>query len=185
MANYCSNYIAIQGNKEDINTLHERIEKSLDNDFVCFTKLLQKDEIKDYYTELGTRWFCVDLDKTDEETLTITGDSAWSPALPLFTTLSKEFPKLHIEYDYEEGGCDFGGWAEISNGECNDNCFKYWEYHSIRDYHLFIMKVFEDELPDVIETSYEPEGTAFFQYLKEDDKKKFLENYQAEIKTRA
>jgi hypothetical protein len=30
-------------------------------------------------------------------------------------------------------GCDFSGWAEIEDGECDDNCFEYWKGIVIRE----------------------------------------------------
>lgn len=37
-------------------------------------------------------------------------------------------------YDYEEIGCDFGGWSEIKNGIIDNKIYSYWEYKFKRDY---------------------------------------------------
>lgn len=46
--------------------------------------------------------------------------TAWSPALELFTEISKQFPTVRIENRYWEEGVAYIGEAFMENGECFD-----------------------------------------------------------------
>lgn len=76
------------------------------------------------------KWFDLDIDFEPEENseeIKISGDSAWCPSLELFTAISKKYTSFKIRYEYEEMGCDFSGWADISEGNCTNNEFTYWK----------------------------------------------------------
>lgn len=87
----------------------------------------------------GTKWdldqqqvFVSTVHKLIGETyqVFITGNTAWSPALPLFETISEQFPTVKIIYKYVEEGNSFMGRAEIENGEIDD------QYSEITSSHL-------------------------------------------------
>lgn len=133
MANNCQNYIEITGNKSQLKKLAKDLE--LDSKSGCDTGYDIYENLRHKYKKnLGddARWFDIDA-SVQEDNISISGDSAWCPCLELFTEISKVFPKLKIKYNYEEMGCDFSGWADIENGDCNDNCFKYWKGIIIRE----------------------------------------------------
>jgi hypothetical protein len=56
--------------------------------------------------------------RPDIRTVKIVFDSAWAPPTPAIQMLAKQFPNTNIYHTYDESGCDFGGWAMYSNGEC-------------------------------------------------------------------
>jgi len=56
--------------------------------------------------------------KPSTRTVRIVFDSAWAPPTPAIQMLAKKFPNTNIYHAYDESGCDFGGWAMYSNGEC-------------------------------------------------------------------
>lgn len=115
MANNCWNNIEIFGSKEELQNLEKFL---LENDY---HSLLEKFGHGD-----NPRWFDM-LITLDDEDMRVSGDSAWCPALELFTDISKLF-KVKMEYYYEESGCDFGGKADISDGNIDDDCLSYEEY---------------------------------------------------------
>lgn len=128
MANNCYNYIQITGEKTEIRE---------------FSEMLQPDTTKgqtniDIYENLCTtfgkyesdsRWFGMDKHELhdDQNEIIISGDSAWVPCLELFTRISKRFTSFQIRYEYDEAGCDFAGYANITDGNCEDNMFSYWK----------------------------------------------------------
>lgn len=124
MANNCYNYITISGEKNEISELKKMLVKTPEqDDFDLYQSLKNSFEIHGD----DARWFDMDVHDSGDEEIIISGDSAWCPSLGLFTEISKKFPSLKIRYEYEEGGCNFAGYAEISEGNCNDNCFSYWK----------------------------------------------------------
>jgi Ferredoxin-like domain in Api92-like protein len=124
MANNCNNYITISGNKTEIKALYDLISDEVTaNGYDKYTSLLS-------VYEKGTndpKWFDIYATLEDENQLTISGDTAWCPALEVFTEISKLNPSFKIHYEYEEGGCDFAGYADIKEGVITDNCFTYWK----------------------------------------------------------
>ena len=140
MANNCWNHIEINGSQEDI----ARFRADLVFDDESYNSLLQ---VFDSEREGDNpRWFEMDIN-FDETYVTFSGDSAWIPALDLFTRISSKYPSFQIRYCYEEQGCNFAGWADIAEGQCSDNIFSYWEgiiaregeeeaYHLITEFEL-------------------------------------------------
>jgi hypothetical protein len=145
MANNCYNDIQIHGSKEDI-----RAFKAL------FTSHNAPIEEGLYFRLLGNfnsniddnaKWFEMRLEKVDECKCVVYGDSAWVPSLDLFTKISERFKSLVIHYEYEEMGCDFAGWADISDGSCSDNCYRYWEgMREMRGEKELINMIIENEI---------------------------------------
>lgn len=121
MANNCWNYIEITGSPEDL--LRFKTDLDLEGDSP-YDSLLER---FDPQRELeNPRWFEIDVIIYDTS-IHIGGGSAWTPALDLFTEISKHYESFKIKYSYEESGSDFAGWADISEGLCSDNCFGYAE----------------------------------------------------------
>ena len=63
--------------------------------------------------EIGNdaRWFDIDFIEADDNEIILSGDSAWSPCLQLFTKISNLYKSFKIHYEYEEQGSDFCGFA--------------------------------------------------------------------------
>lgn len=190
MANNCYNYIHVEGRKEEILKLKNKFSNNLlekdkgrDGGMLDLVSLTNWKEGCDIYKLAGTKWFDVDIEQTDDETLIISGDTAWSPALELFVMLSKEFQALKITYDYEESGCDFGGWAEISNGEIEDNSYTFWEYKFKRDY-SFACEIAVDEIKYLIEDGLESEiqSHSIARHISKKDLKEIVKDIKNKLK---
>jgi hypothetical protein len=177
MANNCYNYITITGEKTEIASfkllLQIEANKGQDNEDIYLN--LQTDFGK---FEKDPRWFNFDVHTADdEETITISGDSAWIPALELFTAISQRFQSFQIRYEYDEMGCDFSGWADISQGECTDNSFAYWEGQiQMHGEEQAFTNVIENEL-ESYESEEELKESDMYLSFSEDKQAEILENY--------
>jgi hypothetical protein len=128
MANNCYNYIVINGSKEEIQSFREVLtsKEGQENGCDIYENLVNEHPKH----QENAKWFDMDihnLEEPAEEEIIISGDSAWNPSLELFGEISKKYPSFKIRYEYEERGCDFAGFAEISEGNVNDNCFSFWK----------------------------------------------------------
>jgi hypothetical protein len=135
MANHCWNWASINGSQESLDLLEKRIEEALSGGEAnslwakTYPILFGKTDVPlSLYDDYGSKWFDIEFDRHGERDATISGDSAWSPVSPLILKLSKEY-NLHIELEYEEPGCDFGGFYECKNGEVlRDETYSYLKY---------------------------------------------------------
>lgn len=190
MANNCYNYVVATGDREQLKALSDKLKAHILNDNVYnhatgmldLWKLTNCKDNEDIYAKAGTKWWDVDIE-TNEDEVIISGDSAWSPALELIQHLSIEFNKLHFEFDYEEAGCDFGGWAEIQNRDLEDNSFTYWEYKFKRDYALAYEQA-RDEIKYFLDDNQadELENHDIKKYMKKKDFDEIVEEFQQELK---
>lgn len=121
MANHCYNYGYFEGSKEDIKKASQAIINAKESDGHLWWETYKKvfgDKYdyssEDVYTEFGSKWFDCDIDFNDHS-MTLSGDSAWSPTLAFFQKICETF-NLSCSADYEEPGMDFGGWWECRNG---------------------------------------------------------------------
>lgn len=172
MANNCNNYITISGNQKDIAAISKLISNAGGNPYRELMRTIKNDELGN-----DAKWFDMGvLDIDDDNEITISGDSAWSPSLELFTKISEMFPNVKIRYEYSEGGCDFAGWADIENGECTDNCFRYYEGLSKINYSDFADQIFMN-VEDFEGTEEDLRAEGFFSYLEDDDKAELISNY--------
>jgi hypothetical protein len=150
MANNCYNYITISGNQDEISELKNMLVKTSEQSNSDLYHVLRNSF--EIHTE-DARWFEMDAQESGQDEIIISGDSAWCPSLGLFTEISNKFKSLQIRYEYEEGGCDFAGFAEINGGICADNCFGYWkgkilinESDAFEEFCLGNLEDYEDEL---------------------------------------
>jgi hypothetical protein len=142
MANHCYNYVSGSGSKEDLTRL-QSIVTALSGDkviggecislwsktyLVFFPQDIKEQEDPeevgfnfDVYDNWGSKWFEATFEIDAEDgSLTISGDSAWSPVLPFFIKLAQEY-KLELEGYYDECGMDFAGMFTITKeGRLND-----------------------------------------------------------------
>jgi hypothetical protein len=159
MANYCYNYARFEGSKEDIKNAAEAITKAMGDESLWWEtyKKVFGDKFdystEDVYAEFGSKWFDCNLDY-NSESMTLSGDSAWSPVIPFYEKLCKTF-NLSCSADYEESGCDFGGWWEFSNGTVTrDETTTFRLYIDINDPGRLFESIMEDVDNGVYE-SYE------------------------------
>jgi hypothetical protein len=74
-------------------------------------------------------------------------------------------------------GNDFSGWADIENGETQDNCFKYWEGQVAMDASNALDNAISNEL-ECYETEEELLDSDMYKAFTEDAQKEILENYK-------
>ena len=60
----------------------------------------------------GTKWDTNDVQVVDEdeESITYSFDTAWSPPEPICAALRDKFPALHISWFYRESGMEIAGY---------------------------------------------------------------------------
>ena len=167
MANNCSNYISITGSSKEIKKLAKEITKE-DAYLILCSKYGKP--------QGGPGWFTFDNVEVDESFITISGDSAWCPALDLFTKISEKYPSIEIEYEYEEGGSDFAGTASISQGICTDNCQTYWKGKVGNDYDHALECAMESL--DGFESEEELMESDMVLAFKEEDQEELLKTYK-------
>jgi len=138
MANHCYNEIILEGNKESIKELRDRLTDTYDKfnylngwcDYVLkvrdgFDYNFDEDKRDHYF--YGSRWFEFEVEG-DSNTISLRGDSAWSPMEKFVEELCKVY-NLIGSIEYSEEGCDFAGITEFdSNGEASKKEFTYSEY---------------------------------------------------------
>ena len=138
MANYCNNQIHLEGDKESIKELRDRLTDTYDKfnylngwcDYILkvrdgFDYNFDEDKRDHYF--YGSRWFEFDIE-VDSNTISLRGDSAWSPMEKFVEELCKVY-NLIGSIEYSEGGCGFAGITEFdSNGETSRQEFTYSEY---------------------------------------------------------
>ena len=164
MANYCWNWVHFTGKKENLQRLVDGLEKakSLNEDNqgliwykTFFTALGSEppEEPTDVYDDFGSKWYEIQEIEFDGEGITITGTSAWSPVSQFFLKLSEVY-ELHFDSEFEESGCDFGGFFAGNNGKVTDDrTYTYAQYEWLqRDFESIDLDwhEFEDE-EDAIE----------------------------------
>lgn len=75
----------------------------------------------------GTKW---DIEgegsRLADDHASYTFQSAWSPPVEAFVTISKSFPELTFDLEYFESGMSFMGRVEIRDGESN-SCHDKWD----------------------------------------------------------
>ena len=199
MPNWCSNSLTIRGDASTLVALKEIIELG-DEGLLQAIKPMPKElegttapseNGEDWYNwrvqNWGTKWDVTaeGLEYTDhgDGTATIEGymDSAWSPPIDAFETLSQDWDSCYIQLMYEESGmCFVGCWdsegaddhydyGEFTSDNIKDNIPEYLVEHFALDEQLAQYEEEEDDLEfnplllkkvDELELSvrYEPEA---------------------------
>ena len=159
MANHCYNWITITGNKDSLKELIKKCEQpEVEKEtlfYSTFHKLFpltnkfypgaHEDDHFDVYEEYGSKWFDLGCDHDEDWSyVNIWGDSAWSPVEALCQKLSAAYG-VDIRIEYEEPGCDFGGYSEYENGvQIADACWSYRAYQYQDDVDLFMERLEDD-----------------------------------------
>ena len=151
MANNCYNWAHIEGSKENLDLLEVKLKEATSEIshlwYETFYQVLGRpipDEATDTYDDFGTRWFHPEWERNSDTSATLTGDSAWSPTSEFFLKLSEVY-SLTIISEYEESGCDFGGYYECKNGKITrDECYSYNFFRLMQDKDMFMVNLSED-----------------------------------------
>lgn len=174
MPNWCSNFISIEGSKENIKLIKRMLDTREGNKGI-FETLIGRDETitKEMYDNGGwyesniQRYGCkwdINFDdveiQIDDESICFNCDTAWSPPTNFCTTLSEMY-NVKVRCEYEENGCDFAGYHEVDDGDIDTQTYSYLEgiYHNDGD-HLF------HELESRIEYAIE-EGKSYLEFIRE------------------
>jgi hypothetical protein len=143
MANDCWNKAIIRGNESTLKNLFEKFN-NIENGVLHIGnyKTLFTDDVSDMDEEdWGSKRFTPSAE-LNEDSLIITGDSAWSPMIGLFEMICAEYG-VEAELEYDEMGYDFAGkivWD--SEGIVTESYdWTYWE-----KLHLFDKENFREEL---------------------------------------
>ena len=162
MANHCYNTITISGDPLDVKELYDRIDIFLKETkdsywggtyYTMFRTMqpkyhthsdrdIQNELNKEFSVdkEYGSKWFDIaDISiESDEGMMTINGDSAWGPVLPLCEKLALDY-NLQITCEYSESGMDFAGKYTYDESGCiEQHEMTYQEFSYLDDKHYFI-----------------------------------------------
>ena len=173
MANDCWNYAVLLGDKAVLDEIQERFSKCNDfNYFIHFGDYVLKKETPtntdDYYL-YGTKWWDFNIDERTDITMTISGDSAWSPPLEFLRQIS-EIYNVTIKGEYNECGMDFGGFFTIEDGCLDDRCMEYFDYQleSDRDWAINdLIDTLSDRDEEFDEDAYPQLNKKEKEYIKE------------------
>jgi len=138
MANNCWNYVSFNGDSKVLRLIKSKFDKyDQCNYFQEFGNyILGLNEVGDetwkadenqHYYGYGTKWWDFDIDML-EDSMTITGDSAWSPPIHLIEQICIKYNVI-AEMEYEEGGMDFAGTVTMDGtGIISNEEMTYHEY---------------------------------------------------------
>lgn len=139
MANDCWNWVSFTGKKENLQRLVEGLKVAQESNkenhgllwyeaYYVALGLTHPEENTDVYDNFGSKWFSIDDIETDDNSVVISGSSAWSPVSQFFLRLS-EIYELQFESEFEEPGSDFGGYYAGKNGQVTDDrTYTYAQY---------------------------------------------------------
>lgn len=126
MPNWCKNEIKITGDPVLIRNLRSQMYAGIDGNLPqpmnCLP--LPEDIGSGWYEwsvkNWGTKWpMQVTKAEFTADEIVLTGDTAWSPPIPLLEHISRLYPGLEIVLTYYEEGVSFAGAAAIYRGESN------------------------------------------------------------------
>jgi len=148
MANNCYNNISITGDYKKLKGFSEYVLEHTDNAMLLMKNILPT---KDPYESWGTNWFYIADHELGKEDLSISGDTAWGPAINLFLHLSSLFINLEFNYYYEEAGCNIAGTYVFKGGEVLEKeDSTYWK-HKYKEDKIFTQELAESEILEAID----------------------------------
>lgn len=171
MANDCWNWVSFTGKKENLQRLVEGLEAAQKtnvenyglfwyNSYYVALGLTPPEESTDVYDHFGSKWFSIDDIETDDNSVVISGSSAWSPVSQFFLRLS-EIYELQFESEFEEPGSDIGGYYAGKNGQVTDDrTYTYAQYS-------FLQRDFESIDLDWHEFETKEEAIEHYQTVRE------------------
>ena len=100
MANICTTNYVIEGKKEELDALYQKMKELQGQDLGLLVKALGKNpdemECRGEWTELVR----------EDETLRMIFETAWSPCYEVTQLMKAVYPSLRIYYKAEEPGCE-------------------------------------------------------------------------------
>jgi hypothetical protein len=171
MANDCWNWVCFTGKKEDLRRLYYGLRKAeslnVENGGLLWYKTFYAaldseppEQTVDVYDEFGSKWLDIHDINLSDDSLEFSASSAWSPTSQFFLKLSKVY-NLNFESEFEECGCDFGGFFAGSNGEVTDDrTYTYVQYR-------WLISDFEGIDVDFQDFETEKEAIEYFSSVKE------------------
>lgn len=173
MANNCYNWVEFTGSKDALQKLKDKFKNYEKFDY--FTDWgnhildIEKDTSErnfDWYYKYGTKWWDMYMERDEDEYLTISGDTAWSPPERLIEKICKHYG-LECRIEFEESGNDFGGYATFdSEGKKEDYTVSYRQWIYEQDSDFAMDQIIEDiEHCDYTIEDFEDD----FKYMEEED----------------
>jgi len=183
MANNCYNWVEFTGSKDALLKLKNKLSDY--EKFEYFTDWgnhildIENDTSEknfDWCYKYGTKWWDMYLENEDDESLLISGDTAWSPPESLLEEICKHYG-IECRIEFEEPGNDFGGYATFnSEGKQEEYSVSYrqWRYEEDSD------SAMENIIEDIEHCDYTLEDfEEDFKYMSEEDVeyiKEFVKN---------
>lgn len=195
MANYCTNFITITGSEENMKPIYEffkdsyalehndpRGEVEVMSHFIPYEnddeykRIVEESDfiLNPFCTFYGTKWDFQLCDcNTDDNLLptsvTFSPSTAWSPPIPFCQKLSEKYG-VNVHIEYYEGGNDFSGQSEFSDGEeivCDE--YTYDEGMYIMDNEGFWYEVESDLEMETPEDSLEVWLSNLYSFVTDED----------------
>jgi hypothetical protein len=171
MANDCYNWANFTGKKENLQRMVQGLEAAQESNkenhgllwykayYIALGTEAPEESvmIKDVYDEFGSKWYDIHDIEFDENSVAISGTSAWSPVSQFFLKLSEAY-ELQFESEFEEPGSDFGGYFAGKNGEVTDDrTYTYEQYAFLqRDFEAIDLDSHEFETREEAIEHYQP-----------------------------
>jgi hypothetical protein len=180
MPNWCNNHLTITGDNENLDRIKfylEDIESKDNTSPGIFMALVGRDksiELNEYehggwYDANINYWGCkwdVSYNEAnityDDESITMSFDSAWSPPINFIQHLGRLF-NVKCELYYEEPGCDFCGKSYFDN----ENGLTEEDYSYNEGRYLFDKENFFESIDGDIDYLFESDEDVTFESVKE------------------
>jgi hypothetical protein len=180
MPNWCNNHLTITGDNENLDRIKfylEDIESKDNTSPGIFMALVGRDksiELNEYehggwYDANINYWGCkwdVSYNEAnityDDESITMSFDSAWSPPINFIQHLGRLF-NVSCELYYEEPGCDFCGKSYFDN----ENGLTEEDYSYNEGRYLFDKENFFESIDGDIDYLFESDEDVTFESVKE------------------
>ncbi len=181
MANHCYNTASIEGSKEMLDLFEKRLEEATKEKnslwWNTYFAVLGKEVVDgDVYDKFGARWFEPFWERHTPTSGVLSGDSAWSPVSQFLLQLSEVY-QFEIESEYEECGCDFGGWFNCENGAVTkDVTVSYQVYRLTEGDSEYFYTVLED-VEDGCWDSIDQMNQDFIDMLSETQKQELIDTF--------
>lgn len=179
MANHCYNDAHIEGTEQMIDLFIQRLVDAKKQDRALFNPTFYQalgEEMteEDVYNQFGSRWFDADFERMSPTSMSLYGDSAWTPINEFLLRLSAVYG-FTIGSTYEETGEDFGGWFSCTNGEVTlDESTSYYAFR-YRDDREHTMETMLEDASEGYWESVDELCPDLLEIMREKDKVELIE----------
>lgn len=187
MANNCYNWVEFTGSRDALQKLKNKLNDY--DKFDYFTDWgnhildIENDTDErnyDWHYKYGTKWWDMYVDSEEDESLVISGDTAWCPPEKLLEEICKHYG-IKCRIEFEESGNDFGGYTMFSPDGIEEDYtvnYRQWRYEQDAD------SAIQNIMDDVEHFDYTLEDLEDdLKYMSEEDVKyikEFVENINKE-----